>query len=241
MPRRVLEASLTHILPLQIGVLHRQDGFRRGIGIMQYGQGFLIQAARARMSHLDGREILWDAPVLWNRAVSEGYSHLWLHADGPEHEAPIFDRTMVVDAFDHPPFDRKVDDSGWAGIGFERLHHDRKKFRATPKNFEREVENDHTKLRQHLDDEVFDVELYYLLERAYNLTCGAEWTKENGNSKWTACDLAFASLGECLLAMFEKVADAEGVPLSIEEMICGLRARVLRNLRMTKEWRELAA
>ncbi|QAS78572.1 hypothetical protein CO657_11035 [Rhizobium acidisoli] len=241
MPRRVLEASLTHMSPLHIGVLHRQDGFRSGVGIMPYGQGFLFQAARVRMSHLDGREILWDAPGLWNRAVSEGYSHLWLHADGPEHEAPIFDRTKVLDAFERPPFDRKIDDSGRAGVGFERLHNDRKKFRATPKNFEREIENDLTKLRQHVDNEVFDVELYYLLERTYNLVCGAEWAKENGNSRWAACDFALRSLADCLLALFEKVADAEGVPLSIEEMICGLRGRVLRNLRMTKEWRALAA
>ncbi|MBY5827844.1 hypothetical protein [Rhizobium leguminosarum] len=193
------------------------------------------------MSHLDGSEILWDAPGLWNRAVSEGYSHLWLHAHGPQRDAPLFDRTKVLDAFERPPFDRRIDDSGWAGIGFERLHNDRKKFRATPKNFEREVENDLMKLRQHLDNEVFDVELYYLLERTYNLACGAEWVKENGNSKWATCDLAFRSLADGLLLLFEKAADAEGVPLSIEEMICGVRARVLRNLRMSEEWRVLAA
>ncbi|MBY3178130.1 hypothetical protein HFO27_26415 [Rhizobium leguminosarum] len=97
------------------------------------------------------------------------------------------------------------------------------------------------KLRQHLDNEVFDVELYYLLERTYNLACGAEWVKENGNSKWATCDLAFRSLADGLLLLFEKAADAEGVPLSIEEMICGVRARVLRNLRMSEEWRVLAA
>ncbi|MGO8003372.1 hypothetical protein [Rhizobium ruizarguesonis] len=109
------------------------------------------------------------------------------------------------------------------------------------KNFEREVENDLMKLRQHLDNEVFDVEFYYLLERTYNLACGAEWVKENGNSKWATCDLAFRSLPDGLLLLFEKVAGAEGVPLSIEEMIFGVRARVLRNLRMTEEWGVLAA
>jgi hypothetical protein len=231
MPRNIAKVSLFHLDPTEVADLLISDCFRMAIAHAPYKDGILVQVVRGRALQNRGGPI--EAVVTLLTGAS---THVWFHPGGAVLDLPTYDRDDVLAEYRSQSHPKNIDDSAFAGAGWQAFFEEHPDCNNSPMFFEKTAEWQAMILRERLGDLSVDWSLEEILEDVYNLACSIECVKLQGEGPWKTCDFAVLKLAETLSRLVDAFGDQyEPRLLGFENVLLSSLSRILRSLRVSGE------